>query len=1177
MHSALPLFAQADPQIQPTPKIPQGGWKIDRLEVKNFGGYHGRSSVFPCNRKGAIFSGDNGAGKSTALDAYRLLFVQHPSFNSATADNTKDRDLRSYLRGQYGSTDRGMVQQLRGTNTAFFSAICVVWKDDGGMVFSAARLLEIRGDKIEQRFLTAPCHISIDQDFPDFPTPTRMEKVALEKGGMAHNTLGEFFVACGEAYGIAEQFEVQRKAAFDLIDKTIGLKRLQSVSEFGRRHLLPPGDLSGQVDEVSDVLRKMQEIQTALDEEQRRIDSLQSVVACINAYEAALDERRAIQLRKRQGERIVGHLTALRLRADVQAARRKWNATQQAITEQEKAVQKARDDYDAAVALFAAKGGNTVSMLHTQREQLQKQRNSIAQMWSDIEQVCADVRVPSPPRDNDAAYDAWIAKVHAATDALHKQVEEHRQASDAEGATIHQSQRTIAQLQEEIALLQRSGSAIPPAQQQARDLLAEDLGCDPDDLPFCGSLVQVRAQHKDWTGVANRLLKNLGLSILVPKHLHQNARKALNARHWGTRITLVQIDTAQDVHTDGSKPQALWRKLEVRPDHPYRGAVEALLRERAHHACLSPSEFHGSNVGDAVTTAGSIKSGNTIQKNDQKAVDDASEYVLGWDVSAQITAKKREMEGARTILKRAQEHRAQRHTTISDQESKLAKIGKLENNWAAWHEEWNNGAVEEAYRSTVAKLETLQNDDMRAIEDAKQEAQRRRDEAQAARDRLLKTEGSDGRVLTTLSGDLDRERADLRQRLKEHGPLGPEGRAYMRRLVVDAIGGEPSQAIKAFMRLPSDHTKSATDLAHKATAHIKAMVQKEAQRKDPTEKPRNDLVSEAKRHINTFPADKLTADVVESEGYRLFESRDRTHREDWRQELLRAETDNLPSFKAKLQTLQENDVLGAIANLKTRVDNYNFDISLLEESVRSALEHLIYDPTTKSRAKIKIVPIRDNQSPMAKIRERLRGFDRQKDAGAFALHNDMRKKQIVDLLNDINVGAGTEAGETTRAKILNLAEWYDVHVEEYKVVDGEEIVVRSYSGKGDGASGGEGERLAMLLIGAAFVHTFGEHNQRCSRAGIRTVVLDEAFMHGSEAMAAAALRILTELGLQVIAATPAEKLMAFSGHAEQIFQIQKQNNRANVVPASFRTLENNARAKAGLAPLPEPLGGTTTP
>lgn len=1171
MNSTLPLFAQADP----TAMLPQGGWKIDRLEVKNFGGYHGRSSVFHCNRKGAIFSGDNGAGKSTALDAYRLLFVQYPSFNSATADNTKDRDIRSYLRGQYGSTERGTVQQLRGTNTDFFSAIGVVWKDDGGMVFSAVRLLEIRGDKIEQRFITAPVPLNIDADFPDFPTPARMEKVAHEKGGVSYDKLGEFFAACGEAYGIAEHFEEQRKAAFDLIDKTIGLKRLQSVSDFGRRHLLPPGDLSFQVGEVSDVLRKMQEIQSTLDEEQRRIDSLKSVVAAIDTYESALDERKAIQLRRRQGERIVGHLTALRLRADVRTAKRKWLATQRAITEQEEIVQKARDAYDAAVTLFAAKGGDKVSLLHTQREQLQKRLNDIAKLWSDIEQVCAEARIPSPPCDNNAVYETWIAKVHVATDLLNKQAEEHRIESDTEGATIHQSQITIAQLNEEIALLERSGSAIPPAQQKARDLLAEDLGCDPDDLPFCGSLVQVRAQNKDWTGVANRLLKNLGLSILVPKHLHQNARKALNARHWGTRITLVQIDTAQDAHADGGKPQALWRKLEIRPDHPYRSAVELLLRERAHHACLSPSEFHGNSVGDAVTTAGSIKSGNTIQKNDQKAIDDASEYVLGWDVSAQIAAKKRELDAARATLKRAQEHRAQRNTTIAAQEAKLAKIGKLENDWTIWSEQWNNGAVEDEHRTTIAKLEILQNEDMRSLENAKHDAKKARDEAEKELTPLQEKAAGHKNEATSYARALERERTELKEQHTKHGALGENGRIYMRKLLVDIVGGQTHDALRTFMRLPTDYFKADADKAGIAMGRIKAMVQKEAQRKDPTEKPRNDLVAEAKRHINAFPADKLTADVVENDGYRLFESRDRTHREDWRQELRRAETENLPSFKAKLQTLQENDVLGAITNLKTRVDQYNFDISLLEESVRSALEHLVYDPTTKTRAKIKIIPIRDSHSPMAKIREKLKAFNGERDKAAFAINNELRKKQIVDLLNDINVGAGTEAGETTRGKILNLAEWYDVHVEEYKIVDGEEIVVRSYSGKGDGASGGEGERLAMLLIGAAFIHTFGENNQRCSRAGIRTVVLDEAFMHGSEAMAAAALRILTELGLQVIAATPAEKLMAFSGHAEQIFQIQKQNNRANVIPVSYRALENKARAKAGLLPLTEPTEGNT--
>ena len=46
--------------------------------------------------------------------------------------------------------------------------------------------------------------------------------------------------------------------------------------------------------------------------------------------------------------------------------------------------------------------------------------------------------------------------------------------------------------------------------------LCQALALSEGEMPFAGELLQVRADERDWEGAAERLLRNFGLSLLVP-------------------------------------------------------------------------------------------------------------------------------------------------------------------------------------------------------------------------------------------------------------------------------------------------------------------------------------------------------------------------------------------------------------------------------------------------------------------------------------------------------------------------------------------------------------------------------------------------------------------------------------------------------------------------------------
>src|SRR6266849_5220932 len=81
------------------------GYRLDRLELLNWGTFHGEGQVFTPKGEWSLLVGDNGSGKSTAIDALRTLLVPPRllNYNDAAGDGRRvvgrDRTRRSYVRG----------------------------------------------------------------------------------------------------------------------------------------------------------------------------------------------------------------------------------------------------------------------------------------------------------------------------------------------------------------------------------------------------------------------------------------------------------------------------------------------------------------------------------------------------------------------------------------------------------------------------------------------------------------------------------------------------------------------------------------------------------------------------------------------------------------------------------------------------------------------------------------------------------------------------------------------------------------------------------------------------------------------------------------------------------------------------------------------------------------------
>lgn len=81
------------------------GFRLQRLEVYNWGTFDGRVWVLHLNGRNALLTGDIGSGKSTLVDAVTTLLVpaHRIAYNKAAGADAKERSLRSYVLGHYKS------------------------------------------------------------------------------------------------------------------------------------------------------------------------------------------------------------------------------------------------------------------------------------------------------------------------------------------------------------------------------------------------------------------------------------------------------------------------------------------------------------------------------------------------------------------------------------------------------------------------------------------------------------------------------------------------------------------------------------------------------------------------------------------------------------------------------------------------------------------------------------------------------------------------------------------------------------------------------------------------------------------------------------------------------------------------------------------------------------------
>ncbi len=1064
------------------------GFRLRRLEVLNWGTFHGRVWTLRLDGRNGLLTGDIGSGKSTLVDAVTTLLVpaHRIAYNKAAGADSKERTLRSYVLGHYKSerndaTGAAKPVSLRDRNS--HSVILGVFHNAGyDQTVTLAQVFWLKDAQGQPAriFVGFEQDASIETHFRGFgPDIAQLRKRLRGQGAQIEDSFPRYGAWFRRRFGIVSE------QALELFHQTVSMKSVGNLTEFVRSHMLEPFDVTPRIDALIAHFDDLNRAHQAVLKAKRQVDLLTPLVADCDQWTALGQE---IDTLRRCRDALRGHFAEVKLALLDRRLERialEWAKQNGAV----QSLELRQRSEDAAVkALEQAirdNGGDRLRQLATEIERTQEvrsRREIKARRYGELVAGLGETAA------TDA--EAFVLQRHRLS-----ALREDMQGRDADlqnritedGVTLRQGKQDHAALQAEIESLKRRRSNIDSHQIHIRGELCAALGLPEDSMPFAGELIRMRETEREWEGAAERLLRGFGLSLLVPDAHYAAVADWVDRNQLRGRLVYFHVRQPRATVQAARRPQSLLRKLEIRPESDFHDWLDAELTRRFDVACcVTQEEFR--REPRAITRAGQIKDPNgRHEKDDRHRIDDRSRYVLGWTNADKIAALE-----------------AKRHALESELGSIGDRLGKA-------------SAEQGALRKQLASLNRLEEFDL--FEDLDWQDLERRI-ASLDQERRQIASGSDilrqlGERLTEAAAARDatvekqtaarHERSKVEQRESDAKAARQQAwdlvqAAPVAADLVQRLEGLCAEALGEHQLTVESCDNREQDVRARLQARIDAEDKALGRLKDRIIKAMMDFRQEFKAETA-----EIDADLAASAEYGAL--------------LDRLCVDDLPRFEARFKELLNVNTINEIANFHAQLTR---ERETIRERVGRINESLVQiDYNTGRYIALEPDPTRD-----AEIRDfhaELRACTEGAVTGSEdAQYSEAKFLQVKSIIDRFRGREGlTELDRRWTAKVTDVRNWYGFAASERWRADDAEFEHYSDSG---GKSGGQKEKLAYTILAASLAYQFGlEWNVTRSRS-FHFVLIDEAFGRGSDESAEYGLRLFQQLNLQLLIVTPLQKI-----------------------------------------------------
>ena len=1115
-----------------------GQMRLALVQVVNWGTFHGAHTMH-VDRNGTLLTGNSGVGKSTLFDAMLRVFDARPRSNEAAAQRSgaveDKRTTFTYMRGKVGDKAVG-----EGSASAFqrpeamWSAVALTFDNAAGTRVTISALFDLPKNGTES---------SVGRFYLIDNKPLDMEAV----DGIAEK---RFTKASFDAlFPDAQVFDVH-KAFAERFRRLLGINSDQalpllrviqagkglggSVNTFFRDQVLDAPATLAAADDVVEEFSNLMSIRQRLEDVRQQRDQLAPVPGLNKEYAQSLLD--ANRLRELAGEEfdaykqqlaVTVHEKTLARYKDLAQAKAKELAAERAVRDSlAKDLRQLEADYNN-------QGGNAISAIEQSLENARVGLKLRQQVEEAARQALAEAGL-----DLEWTAEGWEqAHTHAAARTAELQgdseaLKELRfEAFDGHAA----KKRELAAAQQELVSLKTRKSLLPPSSIENRTAIAAATGVPEEQMPFGGELIDLAEGEDQWRPAAERALRNLATTLLVPGEHFGAVTRYLNGNSVRGALRAVDVSkplpggalAVEDV-ADGE----LLTKLDILTTGPAADAGQ-WIRERiavdfAYPCVEDPDELAGLDKG--LSLGGVVKRNrHTVEKDDRFT--SRQDYVLGFDNASKLELVATQVEDLQQELAKAAELARSREESHQGMARQLEALRRIAEDHRPWEQVSAAVAGDE-----LGKIEQRLQDALAAQADleplrANIEVARQKHQASTEAAAVLQSEYKAlDRQLTAGDSLLESARTRLGQAPPSESTvtaLEPYFAAFgevseMHEL--DNLANEVRTRLLAELHTAESRGQATSE---RLTRIFEGFVREWGTAISADHGTSIGAAGEFEARYHAIVSDGLPAQEAE---FRQFFNQ-RTHE----------------SFSTLLHLLDEErrSITSRILPLNGILSEVNFhEGSFLELDIKQTL------PPTAKQFKDAI------QNAL-----RIRHTRPSRAAGAAAAGTETdddaeltnRYKSLETLVK--RLGSQTPEDRRWRAEVLDVRGHLFIQCKEHRgVVDpatgkkrGKRTDVFMHADTGS-MSGGERQRCTAFIMAAARSSQLGIAEQGFTTYG--TVMMDEAFVLASEEFAGAGIKALHEFGFQLLLAAP-ENVIDLSRHLGSVTEIlrDKRTNRSGVLTA----------------------------
>lgn len=1091
----------------------RAGFRLHDIEVYNWGTFHQRVWRFPTGGDNTLLTGDIGSGKSTLVDAVTTLLVpaQKIAYNKAAGAEAKERTLRSYVLGYYKSerSDSGANAKpvaLRDHNS--YSVILGHFYNEGydqhvtlAQVFY---ITENRGQP-ERFYVVADCPLSITEHFAHFGSDLNsLRKRLRELPGV---TLETSFPAYSAAF--RRRFGIDNDQALELFSQTVSMKSVGNLTDFVREHMLEEFPVDERIQALIQHFDDLNRAHEAVLKAKQQITLLQPLVHdCERHGQESAERETLVACREALAPWFAGlkaELLDKRL-GNLAQDQARQQEQQRSLQDRQQQGQSRRDELTRAIA---QNGGDRLAAIKADISRLQsdqQRRQHAAERYSNL---AAKLELPLA-----LGAEPFLANRQALpelNDSCREQRDAAQNAQTEAAVELRDLRQQHEQLDSELNSLRQRRSNLPARVLDIRARLCAALELEESQLPFVGELLQVREDESDWEGIAERLLHNFGLSLLVPDTLYAQVAQWVEQTHLGARLVYFRVrerraQTPQEIHAD-----SLVRKLQIKPDTPFYDWLEAELARRFDYACCSSLEQFRREE-KAVTRAGQVKSGQERhEKDDRRRLNDRTQYILGWSNEQKIAALEKQAEDLQVRIQQFAVQLAELQQRQSVLNERLGLLAQL--------------SVFDSFQELDWQPLQIQ---IHSLEQERQQLEAESDTLRTLQEQLRQLESN----LTSLRDELDeknRELARTEQKQEDAQQAADDAHAQYQA----ATAEQQAQ----FAELPAlreqalgEHTltvESCSNREQELRGWLQAKIEAANKR---LERLTQNIIQAMSDYRNAYPMDTREVDASVDAAA------------DYRAMLASLEQDGLPQFEQHFKAMLNENIINEIANFQSHLRREELDIRERIEEINRSLHEIDYNPGRL----IQLEAQSSGDGEINAFRSDLKACTEGSLSGSqdeqYAESKFLQVRQIIERFRGRD--GSSEADKRWTRKVCDVRNWFLFSASERWREDNTEHEHYSDSG---GKSGGQKEKLAYTVLAASLAYRFGLEWGVTRSRSFRFVVIDEAFGRGSDESARYGLELFRKLNLQLLIVTPLQKIHIIEPYVASVGFVHNEQGRESML------------------------------